>query len=143
VHEAVKQIAEHTAAASGLTAEVTIERGYPVLRNDPQLMTRIVPALRRAAGAERVAEAPPQLASEDFGAFAADIPGAFWFLNASPFPDRAGAPNHSPLFAIDERHLQTGVRALVSVALDYLGGGEGGARAAASRGSDTIAAVGL
>jgi metal-dependent amidase/aminoacylase/carboxypeptidase family protein len=30
-------------------------------------------------------------------------------------------PNHSPLFMIGEQHLKTGVKAMVNVALDYLG----------------------
>ena len=120
IHAAVTQIAEHTAQASGLTAEVAIASGSPVLRNDPQLTAKIVPALQRAAGSDHVAESPPQLASEDFGAFSSSVPGVFWFLNASPYPDRAGPANHSPLFEIDERALETGVRALVSVTLDYL-----------------------
>jgi len=120
IHSAVTEIAQHTAQASGLTAEVDIGRSYSVLRNDPELTAKIVPALQRAAGRDRVVETPPQLASEDFGAFSTKVPGVFWFLNASPYPDRAGAGNHSPLFEIDEQYLKTGVRALVSVTLDYL-----------------------
>jgi metal-dependent amidase/aminoacylase/carboxypeptidase family protein len=36
--------------------------------------------------------------------------------------DRAGAPNHSPLFMVDEKYLKTGVRAFVNVALEYMQG---------------------
>ncbi len=79
-------------------------------------------ALERAAGKNMVAEAPPVTASEDFGDFARVAPGMFWFLNASPHADRAGAPNHSPLFAIDEKYMKTGVKALIEVSLAYLGG---------------------
>jgi amidohydrolase len=120
IHSAVTEIAQHTAQAFGLNAVVDIGRSYPVLRNDPELTAKILPALQRAAGRDRVVETPPQLASEDFGAFSTKVPGVFWFLNASPYPDRAGAANHSPLFEIDEQYLKTGVRALVSVTLDYL-----------------------
>jgi amidohydrolase len=121
VTEAVTRMAENVAAASGLTAEVSISSGYPVLHNDPELSSRMLEALARAAGTGRVLEIPPVLASEDFGAFASRAPGFFWFLNASPHPDRGGAPNHSPLFMIDEQYLKTGVKALVNVTLAYLG----------------------
>ncbi len=120
VHEAVTRMAEKTAEASGLVAEVKIQRGYPVLSNDPQLTTRMLEALERAAGKGMVREIPPVLASEDFGAFSSTVPGLYWFLNASPFPDRSGPPNHSPQFAIDEKQMKTGVKALVSVAMEYL-----------------------
>jgi amidohydrolase len=120
VQDAITRMAQKTAEASGLTAEVRIERGYPVLTNDPELTSRMLGALERAAGKSIVREIPPILASEDFGAYTTVAPGFFWFLNASPYADRAGAPNHSPLFAIDEKYMKTGVKALVDVALEYL-----------------------
>jgi amidohydrolase len=121
IHEAVTRMAQKTAEASGLTAEVRIERGYPVLNNDAELGAKMIGALQAAAGAGNVREVPPILASEDFGAFAAKAPGFFWFLNATPFADRGGAPNHSPQFMIDEKYMKTGVNALVNVSLAYLG----------------------
>ena len=123
VHEAVTRMAQKVAEASGLTAEVKIDRGYPVLTNDPELTAKMIGSLERAAGAGNVREIPPILASEDFGAFTASAPGFFWFLNATPHPDIAGAPNHSPLFVIDEKYMKTGVKALVSVTLDYMRSG--------------------
>jgi amidohydrolase len=120
VHEAVTRMAQKVAEASGLTADVKISRGYPVLNNDARLTASMVQALERAAGPGQVREIPPRLASEDFGAFAAAAPGFFWFLNASPHADRAGAPNHSPQFMVDEKYMKTGVKALVNVALEYL-----------------------
>lgn len=120
-HEALTRMAQNVAAASGLTAEVSILRGYPVLNNDPALTSRVIDSLEQTVGKAMVAEVPPVMASEDFGAYSSKVPGVFWFLNASPFPDRAGPSNHSPLFAIDEQYMKAGVKALVNVSLDYLG----------------------
>lgn len=120
VHEAIERTAQKTAEAAGLTAEVKVTRGYPVLSNDPALTTRMLGALERATGPGRVVEIPPVLGAEDFGAFAQVAPGLFWFLNAPPQDDFSGAPNHSPLFMIGEKHMKTGVKALVNVALEYL-----------------------
>jgi amidohydrolase len=120
LHDAITRMAKGTAEASGLTAEVRINRGYPVLQNDAELVTKMLGALESAAGPGKVQEIPPVLGAEDFGAFAAVAPGFFWFLSASPHADRSGAPNHSPLFMVDEKYLKTGVRALVHVALEYL-----------------------
>lgn len=118
-HESIERVAKNTAAAYGLSAEVRIDPGYPVMSNDPTLTGRMIGALERAAPG-MVGEAPPVMASEDFGDFAKLAPGMFWFLNASPYPDRSGAPNHSPQFQIDEKYLKTGVKALLEVSTEYL-----------------------
>ena len=123
VHEAIVRMAQKTAEAAGLTAEVRITRGYPVLSNDPALTTRMLGALERATGPGKVVEIPPVLGAEDFGAFSQVAPGFFWFLNAPLQDDRSGAPNHSPLFMIGEQHMKTGVKALVNVTLEYMRAG--------------------
>ena len=120
IHEAIARMAKGTAEASGLSADVKVIRGYPVLSNDAALTSKMVGALERAAGKGMVREIPPVLGAEDFGAYSAAAPTLFWFLNASPHADRSGAPNHSPLFIIDEKYLKTGVKALVHVAIEYM-----------------------
>ncbi len=118
VQEAVIRMAKGTAEASGLTAEAKVNRGYPVLSNDAALVDKTLGFLQQST--DRVLEMQPALASEDFGAFTQSAPGFFWFLSAPPQDDKAGAPNHSPLFMIGEKHMKTGVKALVNVALGYL-----------------------
>ncbi len=120
VHEAVIRMAKGTAEASGLTADAKVNRGYPVLSNDAALVDKTLGFLQQSTG--KVQEIQPVLGSEDFGAFTQSAPGFFWFLNAPPQDDKAGAPNHSPLFMIGEKHMKTGVKALVNVALGYLQG---------------------
>ena len=112
------------AEASGLTADVKITLGYPVLSNKAALVDRVLPALQRAAGGrERVIEVSPILAAEDFGAYGqGGVPTFYWFLAASPFADRRGAPNHSPEFSIDEGAMKVGTRALVGATLRFLDG---------------------
>ena len=125
VHESIVRMAQKTAEASGLTAEVKITQAYPVLRNDPVLTASVLPSLERAAGKGMVREAPSGMGAEDFGAFSGAAPSVMWFLNASPHADKAGAPNHSPLFTINEKALKIGVKALVDVSLGYLGAKRG------------------
>ena len=50
----------------------------------------------------------------------AGLSAALVALDARTGAVKAGAPNHSPLFMIGEKHLKTGVKALVNVALEYL-----------------------
>ncbi|HEX2888020.1 amidohydrolase [Vineibacter terrae] len=128
LHEKIKTVTEGTAHAAGAEAKVTINRGYPVTVNDPPLTAWAGASLRRAAGAERVQESRPVMASEDFSVLAREAPGVFFFLGITPADKRPGAlgmggaaPNHSPRFFIDEAGLKLGVRALSFLTVDYLG----------------------
>jgi len=116
VHARVRRIAEKTAEASGARAEVTIERGYPVTANDPELLARMRPTLERAAPG-RVAEVTKVTGAEDFSFYAQRVPALFLFLGVTPAEKVATADsNHSPRFYVDESALPTGARALALLA---------------------------
>ena len=120
----IKTTAEHIAAAAGATATVRISEGSPVTYNDPALTERMAPSLKRVAAGPFMANGRPNTTSEDFAVYQQKIPGLYFFLGIAPKgADPATiAPNHSPRFAPDEGALITGVRALASVAVDYLNG---------------------
>jgi amidohydrolase len=122
IHERVARTATGLAQASGAEAHVHIELGYPVTVNEPELGAAALPSLRRAAGEDRVFEAPLQMPAEDFSFYANEVPGFFFFLGATPEGvDPARAPtNHSPLFDVDETTLRVGLEAMVTLAVDYL-----------------------
>ena len=56
------------------------------------------------------------------------MPGLFFFLGVTPkgADPATVAMNHSPRFFVDESALVTGVRALASVAVDFLESGRAG-----------------
>jgi amidohydrolase len=99
-----------------------VDSGYPVTRNDSSLTMRMLPTLVRAAGAAGVSIEPLATGAEDFSYFQERVPGVFVFLGVTPAnQDWKTAPvNHSPLFFADEGALPTGVRTMVSLAVDYL-----------------------
>jgi amidohydrolase len=118
----VKRTAENLALASGATAEVSFDAGYPVTWNDPALTAKMLPSLRRVAGAAVLADIPPTTTSEDFAYYGQRVPSMLFFLGVNP-PGTAPAnwaANHSPRFNPDEAALLTGVRALASLAADFL-----------------------
>jgi amidohydrolase len=119
VHERVRRMAENIAAANGAEAEVTIDLGYPVTVNDPALTNRMVPSLQRVAG-EGARVLPASTGAEDFSYFAEEAPGLFIGLGVGADDPSLVHPNHSPFFYADERALPIGVRALASLAVDYM-----------------------
>ncbi|MBM3751395.1 MAG: amidohydrolase [Acidimicrobiia bacterium] len=128
IHAKVKRIAENVAEAAGTTAQVTITKGYPVTVNHPALTTQMLPTLERVApGAVKQSELIT--GAEDFTYFQRQAPGLFVFLGITPPAQVGKAPqNHSPLFAVDEKALPTGARALVHLAVDYMTGAGTGVR---------------
>lgn len=122
IHDKVKKTAEHIAAAAGATARVSIPEGGLLTYNDPGLTERMLPTLKRTAGAGGVQTINPVTGSEDFPSFTQDIPGLYYFLGVLPAgADPATAPrNHSPYFFADEAALPVGVRSMANLAIDFL-----------------------
>ena len=89
--------------------------------NDPTLTDRMLPSLERVVG-NRLGEMTPTLGAEDFSYFAMEAPGLFINLGVGADDPSLVHPNHSPYFYADERALPIGVRALASLAVDYLTG---------------------
>jgi amidohydrolase len=120
----IRRTAEHLALSAGATARVSFDPGYPVTWNDPALTGKMLPSLRRVAGARLLSDVAPSTTSEDFAWYGQHVPSMLFFLGVNPAgADPAQwAANHSPRFNPDEAALLTGVRALASLAADYLTG---------------------
>jgi amidohydrolase len=125
IHERIKRTAESIAASAGATAVVRIARYTSVTVNNPALTERMVPTLRRVAGADKIAIAKQTTTAEDFALFEEKVPGMFFFLGITPkgTDPATAAPNHSPRFFVDESAIVPGIRALANLAVDYLQGG--------------------
>ena len=126
IQRRVMATATNIAESAGATATVTYTLGYPVTRNDEVLTQRMLPTLRRVAGADNVRLGPLTGTAEDFSFFQQKVPGLFFFLGVTP-PDKdpaTAAMNHSPLFFADEAALPIGVKVMTNLALDYLFGGK-------------------
>lgn len=122
IHERVTRTVQGIAQSGGATADVTITRGYDITRNDTLLTDKMLPTLRRVAGANMVSSGLASPAGEDFSIFARKTPGLFIFLSATP-PEldwHTAAVNHSPLFQADDRAMPIGVRLMAGMAVDYM-----------------------
>lgn len=122
LHEGVTRTAQAISSASGAGCEVCIRKDYPVTVNDAELTEAMRPTLERVAGPGRATVIPKVTGSEDFAFFQQQVPGLFFFVGVTPEGDDplTVAPNHSPLFFIDESGLALGARALAHLTFDYL-----------------------
>jgi amidohydrolase len=124
IHRRIRDIATKTAEAAGATAAISYGIGYPATVNDPALTEKMVPTLRRVAGADNVRIGALTGTAEDFSYYQQKVPGMFFFLGVTPkgIDPKTAPQNHSPLFFADESALPLGVRAMTNLALDYLYG---------------------
>ena len=122
IHAFVEKITTLIAESGGAKAQVHIDKGYLVTVNDAVLTDWSVPVLRRAAGEANVGICPKTCGAEDFSFYQQQVPGFFFFIGCTPpGQDCKYAPsNHSPRFFVDEDGLKVGVRALATLALDWL-----------------------
>jgi amidohydrolase len=98
---------------------VDAEAAYPPLVNNPAFTRRATEVLR-ASFPNVDDDMEPNLGAEDFACYLEQVPGMFMFLGGGN-PERGiTAMNHSDRFDMDEAVLATGVRALLTVAFDFL-----------------------
>lgn len=117
----IRETAENTARAGGLSATVDYERGYPVLSNDPKMAAFAKETAMMLLGKRAVVEiAEPLMGGEDFAYYLKEAPGAFLRLGSRSGPSTS-YPWHHPRFDIDERALPVGARLLAALAEGFLG----------------------
>lgn len=106
----------------GAKAEAVFTQPYPVTYNDPALSKWVKASLSKASPGKVEDNGALVTGAEDFSMYAEKVPGVFIQLGGRPANvPAAGAPaNHSPYFDVDEAVFETGVKAEVFMALDYL-----------------------
>ncbi|MEN0006150.1 MAG: amidohydrolase [Bacteroidota bacterium] len=122
IHKRIRRTATKIAESVGATAEVTIEKGYPITYNNPDLTDQMLPTVKATAGEENVILAPARTGAEDFSFFAQEVPGLFLFLGGMPKGKDMfeAAPHHTPDFYIDESGMKLGVELLCNLTMDYM-----------------------
>ena len=124
LHDRVRKIATDVGGSMGATVEVTIGENthYPVTFNNLALTEAMLPALREAAGADKVHLVKAETGAEDFSFVADKVPGFYISLGGRPsnVPKSQAADHHTPDFYVDDSGLDVGVRALAGMALRYL-----------------------
>ncbi len=124
VRRAMKAALERTvkgvADAHGTTATVRfLDAGNPPTVNDKALATLAVPVLKRVFG-EGAVPVEPQMVAEDFTYYGERAPYFFFLLGTRNDARGIASKNHSAEFEIDEAALPLGVRALSSLAWEFL-----------------------
>ena len=113
----VKGVAE----AHGTTATLRfLDEGNPPTVNDAALARNVgIPALQRIFGAGAV-RVEPQMVAEDFPFYGQKAPYFFFLLGTRNDAKGIASINHTATFDVDEDALPLGVRAMATLAWDFL-----------------------
>ncbi len=122
IHKLIRRTVENIAESAGATAEVRITGSLPVTYNDLELVERMLTTLERVVGKDGLKISQVHTGGEDFAYFAEKIPGFYFFLGVRPkgSDPKEAIPLHSPRLFVDEDALIYGVRAMASMAVDYM-----------------------
>lgn len=118
----IEEVVESTAASNNAEATVSIDEGYPVTYNEVNLYESMLPTLQRVAGKENVEIIRPITGAEDFSFYQEKVPGLFFFVGGCPkgTDPSTVAGHHTPDFYVDDAGMALGMRAMMSLTLDYL-----------------------
>ncbi|AHG44364.1 amidohydrolase [Rhizobium leguminosarum bv. trifolii CB782] len=118
IEKQMRLIADGTALAHNVSAEVTYTREFVPLLNDPALVEEAFAAARDVFPAENIkVRREPMTGSEDFARFLDHVPGCFVFLGNG----EGSAPLHNPNYDFNDAGLLHGANFHASIVRRRLG----------------------
>ena len=112
---------EHIAAAHGMTADASIEAGYPATINDGSALS-VMQDCATGLGNTWLEMPAPMMGGEDFAYVLRRIPGAMAFLGAAPegSDPTTNPPLHNTRMTIEEHAMARGIAIHCAVAHRFL-----------------------
>jgi amidohydrolase len=116
----ITKIAQGVADAMGGSCEVEIRKGYPFLKNHPELTRRAKNAAVAYMGASNVIDLDLWLAGEDFAFYSQVTDACFYRLGTRNEARGIVSGVHTPAFDVDESALEIGPGLMAWLALEEL-----------------------
>ncbi len=113
--ERLVEVARGVAGAHGVTVEIDVERGFPVVFNEEASCEAALGALDGVARIDEGVE--PTLGGEDFAYYGEKIPAAFLFLGNRNEAKGTHYFCHHPRFLVDDDAMSVGVSTWLALAL--------------------------
>ncbi len=116
-------VVENTAAAMGCKAHIRLQRGMPLVMNDPKTARVCRARMEALLGAEQVTALPVDTIAEDFALYAQRVPGCYMGIGTGT-PKAEFHPLHSDRFFPADDLLPLGATVFAEAALALLNGDE-------------------
>lgn len=116
-HGLMVKIAKGIAEGMGGEVEFEVRKGYPFLKNAPELTGRTITSAKAYLGEENVVDLDIWMASEDFSYYTHEMDGCFYRLGTRNDEKGITSGVHTPTFDIDEEalRLSTGLMAWLAI----------------------------
>ncbi len=119
-HKRIEEILRGICESAGAHFDLLIDKGYPVLRNDPACTAFAEESARELFGSDHVFKAERLMGAEDFAYYLEKVPGTFYRLGIRNLNEGITADIHNDHFTIDESALKTGVAMQAYLAIKAL-----------------------
>lgn len=114
----VQEIAEGVAATFGMTANIDLNVGYPVLVNDETAVQKFLEVARQELGDAFVSDdGKPTMGGEDFAFYCKECPSCFYQLGLIPEGREDYESVHTPVFDFNDDAIGIGVRLMRALAV--------------------------
>jgi amidohydrolase len=119
-HKRLEQIVRGVCEAAGTHYDLLIDKGYPVLFNDPSKTVFAEDAAQALFGSDSVFKAERLMAAEDFAYYLEKVPGTFYRLGIRNIQQGITADIHNDHFTVDEESLKVGAAMQAYLAIKAL-----------------------
>lgn len=119
-HEKMLQIAHGIVEGMGGELDFEIRKGYPFLKNEPEMTARAKQAAQDYLGEENVLDLDIWMAAEDFAFYSQIVDGCFYRLGTRNEAKGIISGVHTPTFDIDEDALEIGAGLMAWLAVSEL-----------------------
>jgi amidohydrolase len=120
VRDAMERVIAGVCAAHRADYRFDFEVGYDPVVNDRDAAAAVRQAVVTELGDEALVEVSPVMGGEDFSAYCAVAPAAFFWVGSGNEELGTTFPHHHPRFDIDEAALRDGIAVFARTALDAL-----------------------
>ena len=119
-HEKIRKIAESVGEGMGAKVDLNIVKGYPFLKNHPELTEKTKNLAVDYLGQENVVDLDIWMAAEDFAYYTQHIDACFYRLGVANESKNINSSVHTPTFNIDENALEIGPGLMAWLAINNL-----------------------
>jgi len=115
----IRQVSAETGTEFGVTVDVRIAEGYPVLYNDEELTSRAIALSEELLGKNNIESFDVRMSSDDFSFYSAVAPSLYYRVGIRK-KDGEMKKLHTADFDLDEAGLRTGVANLSWLIYNFL-----------------------
>ena len=119
-HESIVKIAKGISESLGCQCDIEIRKGYPFLKNDPDLTQKAIDNAIQYMGEDNVVDLDIWMAAEDFSYYSQELPACFYRLGTRNESKNITSHVHTPTFDIDEDALPIGMGLMAWLAISEL-----------------------